>query len=77
MAYRCYTYYYTLGGKSPCTHGHITLWSAYDTTPDNEGIILVCKNDTWYPVYDTSDCRAGEIACKAAGYPNLECKYTS
>ena len=57
-----------------CSSGSVKIWSAHDSTPDNEGIVLVCKDGTWYPMYGYSDCRAFELACISAGYTQLDCK---
>ena len=56
---------------SSCTDGTVKLWSAYSSTPDDEGIVLICRNGVWYPiyysstvpVYQYSTCRVAEIAC--------------
>ena len=61
---------------SSCSSGSIKLWSSLDSTPDNEGIVLVCRDDgTWYPMRDDSSCRAYEIACTTAGYIQLDCEF--
>ena len=61
--------------SSSCSNGAVKLWSAYDSTPANEGLVLVCKNGTWHPVSHSSSCYAAEIACTAAGYTQLECEF--
>ena len=48
---------------SSCTNGTVKLWSAYSSTPDDEGIVLICRNNTWYPLHQYSTCRVAEIAC--------------
>ena len=60
--------------NSACSNGAIKLWSAYDTIPGNEGIVLVCISGVWHPMYEYSDCRAAQIACNATGYSELECE---
>ena len=60
---------------SSCLNGAVKLWSAYDSTPDNEGIVLVCKDGTWYPMWTNwGDCRALEIVCNSVGYTQLDCE---
>ena len=36
-------------------------------------ILLICKSGTWYPLHDSSNCRAAEIACYSAGHYSAEC----
>lgn len=59
-------------GEQTCTDGEVTLWSADNSTPDNEGLVIVCNNGKWYPVYGFSGCRTAELACYEAGYLSLE-----
>ena len=56
-----------------CSDGTVKLWSAYATTPDNEGILLTCMSGTWYPLYHTTDCKVAELACESLGYEGMEC----
>lgn len=51
-----------------CSNGDYRLWSAYDTTSINEGLLHACINNTWYPVADTSQCVIQKIACRSLGY---------
>lgn len=80
MYIECYMVYihyiYALDEKASCTDGDIRLWSIHESTPDNEGLILVCKNGIWYPMYGSSSCRASEIVCNTLGYSDVECKYS-
>ena len=72
-----FSYYFCLFSiardVSACSHGSVKLWSAFSSTPSNEGIVLICKAGTWYPVLDSSNCRAAEIACNATGTNELKC----
>jgi len=54
---------------SYCTNGSVRLWSAFDNTPDNEGIIQTCINNTWYALCDSYYCQTFAVACKQLGYP--------
>ena len=54
-----------------CVHGELRLWSAYDNTPSNEGILQICSYGQWTAIcdrYSSSSCYIGRIACKAMGY---------
>ena len=62
---------------SSCTNGDVKLWSAYRSTPDDEGIVLLCIGGTWYPLHQNSDCFAAKIACHQAGYHFVKCKFES
>ena len=54
--------------NSPCTHNQFRLWSAYDTTPEHEGLMQICKYGTWYTIHDYSSCDIGRVVCKSLGY---------
>ena len=43
-------------------------------TPDNEGLLLICKDGIWYPMHNTSDCQIADLLCNAKGYSGVECK---
>ena len=53
---------------SDCTDGDIRLWSAYDNTPENEGMIQTCNNGTWNGICDYSSCYVAKVACTQLGY---------
>ena len=65
-------------GDSNCTDWDIRLWSAYNNTPENEGMLQICKSDTWYAVqschhflhffYDDLFCAIAKVACTQLGY---------
>ena len=65
-------------GDSNCTDWDIRLWSAYNNTPENEGMLQICKNDTWYAVQlchyhyhfhdDHMFCAIAKLACTQLGY---------
>ena len=57
-----------------CSDGGVKLWSAYAATADNEGILLNCKNSTWYPLqYTVVSNKVAELSCKSLGYEGMEC----
>ena len=59
---------------SSCTNGTVKLWSAYSSTPDDEGIVLICRNGVWYPIYQYLSCRnVAEIFCSVNSL-KLECE---
>ena len=58
---------------SSCTHGAIKLWSAYSSTPDDEGIVLICRFGTWYPLHQYSCRNVVEMACSVNSL-KLECE---
>ena len=61
--------------ESHCLNGTVKLWSAYDSTLDNEGIVLVCKDGRWYPMRNNyGNCRELEIVCNSIGYTQLDCE---
>ena len=56
---------------SPCVNGNVRLWSAYDDTQSNEGMVQICRGGSWYAMCDTyysSTCHIGRIVCKSLGY---------
>ena len=57
---------------SSCTYGAIKLWSAYSSTPDDEGIVLICYYGSWYPVHQQS-CHVAQIACNVSSL-GLKCE---
>ena len=57
--------------STACVNGQFRLWSAYDTTPKNEGILQSCVNGRWYSVCDISSCYVGRVACISLGYDGL------
>ena len=54
--------------NSNCTDGDVRLWSAYDNTPENEGMIQICTNGIWYGMCDYSSCYVAKVACTQLGY---------
>ena len=60
---------------SSCSDGSLKLWSAFDSTPDNEGLLLICKDSVWHPMHNTSDCQIADLLCSAKGYSAVECRY--
>ena len=62
--------FYLARDDSPCTNGEIRLWSAYDSTPDNEGMLQICKSGRWYAMCDYYyNCYTAKVACTQLGYP--------
>ena len=60
---------------SHCTSGDVRLWSAYDNTPANEGIIQICRNGRWYAMCGYNwDCYLFGIVCRSLGYSGAICK---
>ena len=63
---------------SQCTNGAVRLWSAYDNTPANEGIIQICRSGRWYAMCDSysySACHVGGIVCRSLGYSGAISKH--
>ena len=63
--------------ESSCSHGDVRLWSAYKTTPSNEGILQICSYGRWTAVcdrYSSSSCYIGRIACRSLGYEGAYCE---
>ena len=63
--------------ESSCNHGDVRLWSAYKTTPSNEGILQICSYGRWTAVcdrYSSSSCYIGRIACRSLGYEGAYCE---
>ena len=56
------------------SNGAVKLWSAYESTPDNEGIVLLCISGVWYPLYQTSDCNVAKVVCNQLGFHSVKCK---
>ena len=68
-----FTFQTLASDDSQCTNGAVRLWSAYDSTPANEGVIQICRLGRWYAMCDIyssySTCYIGRIVCKSLGYP--------
>ena len=59
---------------SSCINGQIRLWSAYNTTRSNEGVLQICKGGQWYSSCRYGNCYTAKTACKQLGYEGLACK---
>ena len=52
-----------------CTNGAVRLFSAFDATPDNEGVLQICSGGVWRSVCQYYySCYVGKTACVQLGY---------
>ena len=52
-----------------CVTNDIRLFSAFDDTPANEGVLQICNGGTWYTACRYySSCYIAETVCQQLGY---------
>ena len=51
-----------------CVTNDIRLFSAFDDTPANEGVLQICNGGTWYTFCHYYNCYVAKVACQQLGY---------